>query len=374
MKTNGVTIVSTHEDRKKFLEFVYSHYKGNKYWVPPLRSEQKDQLDINKNPYFLNADLALFIAEQNGKVVGRISAVIDRRFNNYHNTKTGHFGFFECIDDQNVANLLFKVACDWLKDKGMEDVLGPASPGMMDAIGVLVDGFDKRPYIMMPYNKPYYEKLILDAGFEPTMDLYAYVVNKETVSIDRINRLMEIIKRRNPDLKIRPVNLKKIHEEVEIVRSIYNEAWKENWGFLPLTKEELEATAQEFKLILDTDLAHIAEINGEPVAFSIALPDLNQIFKKMNGRLFPFGIFKFLFGRKKITRIRTALMGVMPEHRGRGIDALLHQKAIVNGPKKGITESEMSWILSTNTDMIRVAEKIGGTRDKTYRMFSKKLT
>ncbi len=373
MKINGITTVSTEGDRKRFLEFVYTHYKNDKYWVPPLRSEQRDLLDINKNPYFHNAELAMFTAEQNGKVVGRITAVVDHRFNDFHNRKTGHFGFFECIDDQDTANLLLNAACNWLREKGMEDVLGPASPGMMDVIGLLVDGFDKSPYIMMAYNKPYYEKLVLGAGFEPAMDLYAYVVNEETVSRDRINRLMEVIKRRNPDLVIRPVNLKKIHEEVEIVRAIYNEAWKENWGFLPLTKEELEATAKEFKMILDPDLAHIAEIHGKPVAFSIALPDLNQVFKKMNGNLLPFGIFKFLFGRKKINRIRTALMGVLPEYRGKGIDALLHQKAIINGPKKGITESEMSWILSTNTDMVRVAEKIGGVKDKTYRMYSKKL-
>ncbi len=373
MNTNGVTIVTTDGERKKFIEFPYSHYTSDANWVPPLRMEQKKLINTQKNPYYKNAEIAIFIAEHNGKMAGRISAVIDHRYNDFHGTKTGHFGFFECIDQQETANLLFKVAGDWLKERGMEDVLGPASPGMMDTVGFLIDGFDKLPYILMPYNKPYYEKLALGAGFEPEMDLLAFVVDKEHVSMDRINRAIAIVNKRNPGLVIRPVNMKKIKEEVEIVRSIYNESWKENWGFIPLTKEELELTAEDFKMILDPDFAHIAEIDGKAVAFSIALPDYNQVFKTMNGNLFPFGIFKLLLGKKKINRIRTALMGVMPEHRGKGIDALLHQKAIENGLKKGMTESELSWILSSNKEMVRVAERIGGRLDKTYRMYRKKL-
>lgn len=373
MNTNGVTIVSTDEERTEFLEFPFSHYADNENWVPPLRMEQKKLINTEKNAYFNNAEIAIFVAEHNGKTAGRISAVVDQRYNEYHGTKTGHFGFFECIDNQETANLLFRVAGDWLKEKGMEDVLGPASPGMMDTIGFLVDGFDKDPYILMPYNKPYYEKLVLGAGFEPEMDLLAYVVDQDHVSMDRINRAITIVNKRNPGLVVRPINKKKIKEEVEIVRAIFNESWKDNWGFIPLTKEELEMTAEDFKLILDPDFAHIAEINGKPVAFSVALPDYNQVFKKMNGNLFPLGIFKLLLGKKKINRIRTALMGVMPEHRGKGIDALLHQKAIENGLRKGMYESELSWILGTNNEMVRVAERIGGRLDKTYRMYRKQL-
>ena len=373
MNTNGVTIVTTDDERRKFIEFPYLHYSETESWIPPLRIEQKKLINTDKNPYFNNAEMALFIAEHNGKIAGRISAVVDHRFNEYHKTHTGHFGFFECIDDQETANLLLRVAGDWLKEKGMKDVLGPASPGMMDTIGFLVDGFDRTPYILMPYNKPYYEKLVLGAGFEPDMDLLAYVVNTDMLSMDRINRAMAIVNKRNPGLVVRSVNMKKIKDEVEIVRHIYNEAWKENWGYLPLTKEELQATAEDFKMILDPNFAHIAEIDGKPVAFSVALPDYNQIFAKMNGKLFPFGIFKLLFGKKKIDRIRTALMGVLPEFQGKGIDALLHQKSIENGIANGVYTSELSWVLGSNTEMIRVAERIGGKLDKTYRMFRKTL-
>lgn len=373
MSTSAVTIVTTDDEKKKFIEFQYQHYETDEHFVPPLRMDQKKLIDTKKNPYYNNAELALFIAEHEGKIAGRISAVVDHRFNEYHKSKTGHFGFFECIDHQPTADLLLRVAEDWLRDKGMEDVLGPASPGMMDMIGFLVEGFDKDPRIMMPYTKPYYEKLVLAAGYEQEMDLLAYDINQDVVTKDRMDRAKEIVLKRNPGMVIRPVNLKKIKEEVEIVRHIYNEAWKDNWGFLPLTKEELAATADEFKLILDPDIAHIVEVNGRPVAFSISLPDLNQIFKKMNGNLFPFGIFRLLFGRKKIDRLRTALMGVLPEYQGKGIDALLNQRTIELAKGKGYHGSELSWVLGNNQDMIRVAERLGANIDKTYRMYKKKL-
>ncbi len=373
MNTNGVTIVSTDDERRKFIEFPYTHYADSDVWVPPLRMDQKKLIDTKKNPYYNNAEIALFIAEHNGEIAGRISAVVDHRFNEHHGTKTGHFGFFECIDDQETANLLFRVACDWLKDNGMKDVLGPASPGMMDTIGLLADGFDKQPYLLMPYNKPYYQKLVKGAGFKEEMDLFAFLVDKEDIDLSRFERALQIVYKRNPGLKIREVSMKKINEEVEIVRNIYNQAWEDNWGFLPLTFEELQATAADFKMILDPQYAHIAEIDGEPVAFSIALLDYNQIFKEMNGKLFPFGIFKFLFGKKKIDQLRTALMGVLPEYRGKGIDALMTQKAIEHGIENGVNRSELSWVLGTNTEMIRLAERIGAKLDKTYKMYRKEL-
>lgn len=371
--TNGVTIVTTGEERKKFLEFPYKLYKGEEFWVPPLRMDQKKLIDVNKNPFFNNAEMAMFIAEKNGEPSGRIAAIIDHRFNEFHNQKVGNFGFFECIDDQNCADLLFKVAGDWLKERGMTEILGPSNPSMLDTPGVLTKGFDKLPYILMPYNMPYYDKLICNAGFEKAMGLVAYVVDKSIVSEDRINRAVEIVKRRTPGLTMRKVNKKEMRKEAEIIRLIFNEAWSDNWGFIPLTKEEFSHTADDLKLVIDTDLAYIAEVDGKPIAFSIALPDYNQVFKKMNGNLFPLGIFKLLLGRKKIDRIRTVLMGVHPDYRGKGIDALLHQKSIIHGPEKGMSTSEMSWILETNTDMIRVAERIGGYLDKEYKMYNKQL-
>ncbi|MAL18837.1 MAG: hypothetical protein CL670_06930 [Balneola sp.] len=374
MKSSGVTFVSTKEEKKRFTNFIYPFYEGQEHWVPPLRMDQKKLIDTDKNPFFENAEMALFIAEKDGKDVGRIAAIIDHRFNKYHATKTGHFGFFECIDDQHTADLLFRVASDWLRDRGMNKVVGPASPSMMDTIGVLIEGFDKDPYILMPYNFPYYDELIKNAGFSKEMDMYAYIVDTETVAVDRMSRAMDIVKRRLPDIEIRPVNLRKMNSEIKIIREIFNQAWKENWGFIPLTEAEFQAAGKDLKMIIDTDYAHIAEIKGEPVAFSIGLPNINEIIKDMNGKLFPFGIFKLLWKKRKVSGLRTALMGVLPEWQGKGIDALLHQRSIQNGlESEGKTVSELSWILESNPEMIRVAERIGGELDKSYRMYSKEL-
>jgi len=369
--TTGVTFVSTEAEKKQFLLFPYTHYKNNPYWVAPLISEQKKLLNPKKNPFFQRAEAAYFIAEKNGSPSGRVAAIIDHRFNDFHQTKTGFFGFYESVESQAVSDLLFRVAADWLRDKGMKKVLGPSNPSMMDEIGILVEGFEEYPYILMPYHKPYYDRLLTNSGFSKAMDMYAFEVDQSTVNRQRMQRAVDIVKKRNPGLTIREIRLKKIKDELQIIRHIFNEAWKKNWGFIPLSEEELNALGADLKAIVDTNVAHVAEINGEPVAFSIGLPDYNQVFRRMNGKLMPFGIFKLLYYRRKINRIRTALMGVLPEHRGKGIDALLHQKAIDN--KVGYYASELSWILETNVEMIRVAERLGASKTKTYRMYEKKL-
>ncbi|MCW9707690.1 GNAT family N-acetyltransferase [Fodinibius salsisoli] len=372
-RTLKITLVREKQDRKRFLEFPYQHYADDEHWIAPLKMEQKKLIDEDDNPFFENGEIALFLAERDGEVCGRIAAIRDHRYNEHHNNKTGFFGFFECVNEQSVANLLLKVASGWLQERGHTDVLGPSNPSMMDEIGVLVDGFDHDPSIMMPYHKPYYDKLIKNAGFRKEMDLYAYRVTQATVSLDRMYRAEEVVRRRLPMLKIREVNLKNLDEEVKIVRDIYNKAWSGNWGFIPMTKKELEDLAKDLKLILDPKVAHIAEINGEPVAFSIALPDLNQALRHLDGTLFPTGIFKLLWHKRNINQIRTALMGVIPEYQGKGIDALLHKEAIISGKQEGYRSSELSWVLESNKGMMRVAEKIGAQIEKTYRMYAKEL-
>lgn len=372
-KTNELTTVTSKKERKQFLKFPYSHYNGDEHWVAPLMMEQKKLIDQNENPFYNNADIGMFLIRQNGEVCGRIAAIEDHRYNEYHNSKTGFFGFFECIDDQTVASLLVKAATGWLKDRGLTEVIGPANPSMMDEVGILVEGFDQYPSILMPYHKRYYDRLLKTEGFEKAMDLYAFRISQDTVDADRIKRAGQIVKKRNPGLKIREIDLKKIDEEVQIVRDIFNRSWSENWGFIPLTEEELSTLADDLQMILDPKFAHVAEVDGEPVAFSIALPDLNQALRHMNGRLFPTGIFKLLWYQRKIDQIRTALMGVVPEYRGKGIDSLLHLEAIENGLEVGIHSSELGWVLETNTNMIRVAERMGAHIEKSYRMYRKEL-
>lgn len=372
-RINGITLATTKQERKQFINFPYRHYSDDEHWIAPLKIEQKKLIDESKNPFYENGEIALFLAEQDGEICGRIAAIRDHRYNEHHNNKTGFFGFFECIDDQSVADLLFKVAGDWLRARGHTDILGPANPSMMDEVGILVDGFEYDPSIMMPYHKPYYDKLIKNTGLEKEMDLYAFRVTQASVNLERMYRAEEIVRRRLPMLNIREIDLKNIDGEVEIVRHIFNKAWSGNWGFIPLTKKELEDLARDLKLILDPKVAHIAEIDGDPIAFSIALPDLNQALKHMDGTLFPTGIFKLLWHRRNINRIRTALMGVLPQYQGKGVDALLHKEAIVNGREVGYKSSELSWVLESNKAMIQVAEKLGAHIEKTYRMYSHSL-
>ena len=372
-RINGITLATTKKERKQFIDFPYQHYFEDENWIPPLKMEQKKLIDTENNPFYNNGDIALFLAEQDGELCGRIAAIQDRRYNEHHNNKTGFFGFFECINDQSVANLLFEVAGDWLEQRGHTDILGPANPSMMDEIGILVDGFEYEPSFMMPYHKPYYANLISNAGLKKEMDMYAFRVTQASVTLDRIYRAEEIVRRRLPKLKIREIDTKNLDQEVEIVRNIFNQAWSQNWGFIPLSKKELEELAKDLKLILDPKVAHVAEVDGEPVAFSIALPDLNQALKHTDGTLFPTGIFKLLWHRRNINQIRTALMGVIPKYQGKGIDALLHKEAIINGREVGYNSSELSWVLESNKNMIRVAEKIGASIEKTYRMYTKEL-
>jgi GNAT superfamily N-acetyltransferase len=366
---NGITYVSTKEERKAFLDFPYSFYEGEPNWVAPLYMDQKKLINTEKNAFYDHADIDLFLAEKDGQIAGRIAAIHDRNYNQYNDAKTGFFGFFECINDPAVAKLLFRVVKDWMTERGLTELLGPTNPGMMDTIAVLTEGFEYMPSILMPYNKPYYDSLLKKIGLEKAMDMYAYRVSKETVALDHIERADKIVRRRLPSLNIREINMRKLNREVGHIMEIFNESWANNWGFSPLSRAEFDQLAKDLKMVVDTDYAHIAEVDGRPVAFSIALPDYNQALQHLDGRLFPTGIFKLLYHRRNINQLRTALMGVRPKYQGKGIDALLHKEAISNGLENGFVSAELSWILETNTEMIRVAERIGGHVEKTYRMY-----
>ncbi|MCH8566827.1 MAG: GNAT family N-acetyltransferase [Balneolales bacterium] len=365
-----VSIVENSSQMKTFLKFPYFHYKDDENWIAPLYIQQRDLLDPAKNPYFNHTDAVYFLAEKNGKPAGRLAAFINHEWIDYNKQNTGFFGFFDCIDDVKMAKLLFSIAKDWLRERGMDSVMGPLNPGWMYEIGMLIEGFEQKPYIMMPWNKPYYQKLVEKQGFTKAMDLFAYIVSDKDVALDRIERAEKIVRHRLPDLNIRTVNIRDFKNEAETIRQLFNQAWAANWGFSPVGQEEFNHIAKDLKLILDKDFAHIAEINGKPIGFSVALPDMNQAFRHLrDGKLLPTGIFKLLYHKRKINRIRTALMGVIPEYQGKGVDALLHREAIRKGLPRGFNESELSWLLESNTDMLRVAEKIGGKKDKTFRLF-----
>jgi GNAT superfamily N-acetyltransferase len=367
--TCSVIFVADKKDRKRFLEFPYELYAKDPVFVPPLMLLQMDLTDQQKNPFYKNADVAFFIAEFNGQIAGRIAAIHNHVYNDYNQTNVGFFGFFECIENQTVANLLFKVAGDWLRERGAGDIYGPMSPNMMGEMGVLIEGFDMSPNFLMPYNKPYYDALITKAGFQKYVDLLAYRITEQTVRMERALRAEEIILSRLPGLKVRPVDLKNFRKEIVIIREIFNKAWANNWGFTPISVEEFEFLVNDLRFIIDPTLAHVVEVDGQPVAFSISLPDLNQALKKINGRLLPFGFIKLLYHKSKIRDLRTALMGVIPEYHGKGIDAVMHRHTISNGLAKGMKSAEFSWLLETNTGVINVAERFGAVFEKRYRMY-----
>lgn len=368
---NGVHVVTTSSERKAFLKFPYQHYKGDECFVPPLLIDQKKLINTQKNPFYQHADIELFLAERNGKTIGRIAAIDNQAYNEYHNTKTGFFGFFECVNDKEVASLLFRVAKDWLRNRDLNSVIGPANPGMMDVVGTLIDGFDRLPVLLYPYNHSYYDSLIKSCGFEKEVDMYNYWVKDTGVDLERLNRGKKIIEKRYPSFRLRTVNMKEIEKEGERIRQIFNKSWADNWGFVPITKPEFKHLIKDLKLIVDPNFIYLVEVDGNTVGFSIALPDWNRALRYLkNGRLLPTGIFKLLYHKYKIDRLRTALMGVLPEYRNAGFDAMMHRETTVKCLESDRLEgSEIGWILETNTPMIRVAEKVNGVRKQTYRMY-----
>lgn len=365
--------VKTKKEMKQFIHLPWEIYKDDPNWVPPLISELKKTFDKKKFPFFEHSDAEFFLARRDGEVVGRIAAINNKNHLKIYNDSIGFFGFFESINDQKVANALLERAEEWVKDKGLKRVRGPENYSQNEECGLLIDAFDLPPVIKMPYNPPYYQTLIESTGFEKIMDLYAYKIHGATKIPERLMSAVKKIKK-SCDFTVRPINMKKLDEEVKKIEIVYNAAWSENWGAVPLTEKEIEELKKNLKQIVIPDLVLIAEINGEPVGVSIAIPDINEALIKINGRLFPFGIFKLLWYSRKIKCARVLIMGVLKEHRNKGIDIVFYHETFKNGLKRGINEGEMSWILENNYPMRHALEKIYGTSIyKTYRLYEKEV-
>lgn len=370
--TDGIEVieVETPQQLKSFIMLPFRLYKDEPNWVPPLISERKQFFDKSKNPFYRGAKTKLFLALKEGEVVGRIATCVNFYHNEFHMEKVGFFGFFESIDDFEVASKLFKVAMITLKSEGMEKMRGPTNFSTNHEIGFLIEGFDRPPTVMNPYNKPYLPKLAEKFGLKKVMDLNAYLITKETPISDRQVALVNRIKERNK-IQIRSVNLSRFDEEVRLINKIYNQAWERNWGFVPMPEDEFFYMAKELKQLVEEDLVMIAYVNGEPAAFSMAVPDINQVLIGLNGRLFPFGILKVLWNtkiRRKITGMRMLTMGVIPKFQKRGIDNIFYVDTYLKGVAKGYHWAELSWILETNELMCRAAENMGAKLYKKYRL------
>ncbi len=367
--------VESRQDLERFIDLPYRLHRDDRNWIPPLRMEVRKLLDRDKNPFFAHAEADYFIAEQDGKVVGRIAAIHNRLHNETHEDHVGFFGFFEAINDFRVAEALLDTASEWVRARGLDTLRGPASFSTNDECGVLVAGFNTPNTFMMPHNPPYYLTLLETAGFTKAKDLIALEGGSADGPIEappRTTRAVELLLKRY-DITIRTLDMKRFDEEVELIKKLYNACWELNWGFVPMTNAEIDKLAADFKPIIVPGMVSFAEREGETIGFGMSIPDLNEALQtNRDGRIFP-GLLKLIWmlKRKKLTRSRILLLGVIPAWRGKGLDNALCHRIWVESGKVGIGWGEGGWVLEDNPVMIQALKKNGFIEYKTYRLLDR---
>jgi GNAT superfamily N-acetyltransferase len=367
----GIEVVAVDKNKKAlnaFVELPFAIYGNDPCWVPQLRIAVKELLDKEKHPFYANADAEFFMAYRDGKPVGRIAAVLDRNHNRFHGEQAGFFGFFESSNDVDVASALLKQARAWTADRGAKFLRGPVNPSTNYECGMLIDGFDSTPMVMMTYNPRYYPELMDRVGLKKAKDLYAYLSNANTIDMKKIGRVAEKVFKTG-GVRVRPINMKDFKREVEKVFEVYAAAWERNWGFVPMTREEFGAMGKEMKMILKPELVLIGEVGDRVVGFALALPDVNQALKRANGSLFPTGLLKILYYQRLIKSVRVLALGVVEEYRASGLAAGFYATLVRNARNLGYGDCEMSWILEDNVLMNRSIEVMGAKRYKTYRIY-----
>lgn len=370
----SVRPVRTAADLRTFIDFPYRLHRGDPMWVAPLRMDIRKLLDRAGNPFFQHGRAEYYLAERDGRVVGRIAAIRNDAHGQAwpEEAHVGFFGFFELVDDQAVADALFARAAEWLRAEGLTVMRGPASFSTNDECGLLVDGFETPPVIMNPHNPRYYQPLVERAGFVKVMDLLCY----EGQGTEPPARLMEGARRLSQryNITLRKLDMSRFDEEVEKVKEVYNSAWEKNWGFIPMTDAEIDALARALKPVVVPELIVFAEIDGKLIGMGVSIPDFNVALKhNPSGRLFPLGLLKILWYRRNNNRIRTLILGVKPEYRRSGADALMFEWTWKEGNKLGYDWCEASWLLETNPAIRNGMEKLGFHVYKTLRMYDKSL-
>lgn len=375
--------VTTESDRMQLITFPWKVYRNDPYWVPPLISERKDFIDPAKSPFYEHGRVQFYRAERDGETVGTIAAFTNDLYNEFQGTNVGWFGFFEVLEDRQAAEALLAAAADWARAAGHTALLGPAQFSTNDEVGLLVDGFDDRPRILMTYNPRYYVDFIEGAGFHKAMDLLAYTTNLEKMKDGggippKLTRVVAKLQERGR-LSVRSVSLKHFRAEVENVKEIYNRSWARNWGFVPMTDAEIDRMAEQMKPLIDPDLVAVVEVDGRMVGFGLTLPDLNGPLHSAYPRPgIPewWTLIKFFWYwkvRRQVPWMRAFALGVMPEYRGKGVDALMYLYTLEKALRKGYKAVEMSWLLESNEMVLRSAEMLGGIRYKTHRVYEKLL-
>jgi len=368
MNQISVQPIYSRREREEFIRFPWKIYAENPYWVPPLLMERRKLIDKNRNPFYQHAEAEFFIAKKGSEIVGRIGTVINKNHNLEHKDTTGFFGFFECINDKNVSDKLFETAKSWLKSKGATAIRGPANPSVNDEYGLLIKGFNYPPVILMPYNPPYYSELIEAAGLKKAKDLYSYYLSKEKVISERLEKVVDRV-RRKENLTFRNINMKNFWNEIELIKSVYNKAWQYNWGAVPMTDAEFESLARDLKPLLDPELLLIAEYKGEPIGFSLSLPDLNIVLKYNRKGYFLPGLFRLFIHKRKIDWIRIIVLGVIHKYQSTGASSVLFYETARRGIAKGYKNGEAGWVLEDNVMMNRAAQFLNAEPYKTYRIY-----
>jgi GNAT superfamily N-acetyltransferase len=366
--------VASKQELNTFIKLPWRLYRNEPNWVPPLLFDRKRFFDRDRNPFFEHAEVEFFLAWRDQTPVGRITAHIDRHFNEFQHHDWGMFGFFECENDVQAANALLGAAEEWLRARGRDRMVGPMDFTTNDECGVLVDGYDLLPTVLTNWQHPYYPRLIEGAGLTKAMDLYMWTlqVSERSAVHPAIWRAAADVERKY-GITVRAMRKKDMEAEIGRFLEVYNAAWERNWGFVPLTEEEVRHYAKDLKPVLDENWAFIAEKDGEPVAAGLTLPDYNQVLIHLNGRLLPFGWAKALWYRRKIDRVRVFALGVKPEYQHTGIGAKLYEMHYDAAERTNQKKGETGWILESNKSMNRAMERMGGEIVRTYRVYERLL-
>ncbi len=364
--------------RKAFVRVPWNVYTDDPNWVPPLLIEREGHIDPKQNPYFDHAEVQLWIAYKNGMPVGRISAQVDQASLARHKDDAGHFGFLEGVDDPQVFHALMETAENWLRQRGMKSIVGPLSFSINDEVGLLVDGFDRPPSLMMGHALPYFSQYLTSLGYEKAIDTIAYDfdVNKDGLNDKSraiVNRLSS-----NPKVTVRSLNSKDFDNELRRIIDIFNDAWWDNWGFVPFSEPEIKKLASDFKLLLEPEHVSIIEVDGEPAAFGLTIPNINEAIRDLNGRLLPFGWAKlgYRIFAKKIRTARLPFMGVRRKYQKSWMGAAMSLIIIDMVHSRNVgkkDQAELSWVLEENYGVRKIIESTGCKPYKTYRVFRKAL-
>jgi GNAT superfamily N-acetyltransferase len=367
--------LSNRGDRSRFLDMVERICAGDPNAIVPLKMERMKFLDPKKNPSFENLEVRAILAHQAGRIVGRMTAHIDRAYDAYHGTRSGWFGFFECINERKVAHAMLADGARWLKEKGAHDMLGPFNFTSNHQIGLLVENFDRPPFVEMTYNPRYYEELLTSFGFAKAKDLYSWWIDikagLDNPKVARIAKIAERIKKKE-GVTVRSARMKDFLGEVELIFALYNEAWQKNWGFVKVSRKEFESIVHDLKQVIVPELVIFVEFEGKPVGFACTLPNVNTIMPK-NGRLFPFSWYKLLFGMKSIRQGRLFTLGVVPRYRKRGLESLLFTETVRRAKEAGFEDGEIGWTLEDNDLINRAIETMDGKLDRRYRILGLSL-